>query len=143
MGKECLYCGTTDRELRPYGPGGAALCFPCMAAEPGREEEAGKMFEGHLAIAESQSPTGTAMVSDGVPPVPIDMETLPPGLVVVGHSGVRHEMMKRAGICLECSGDGTLATTDRAVYEPEKYPDELERCEHCKGTGKVDYTELA
>ena len=142
MTKGCHYCGTTEEELRPYGPGGDPLCFACMTAEPEREKEAGKMFEGHIALAESQSPTGTAMVSDGIPPVAVDAEELP-GIIVVGHSGVRHEMMKRAGICLECSGDGEFGKTERACYEPEKYPDELEPCEHCKGTGKVDYTELA
>lgn len=31
---KCVHCGTTDvgtpdSELRPYGPGGAMVCFPC------------------------------------------------------------------------------------------------------------------
>jgi len=39
--------------------------------------------------------------------------------------------------CPECSGDGTLATTDRACYHPEEHPDELETCGICNGAGKL------
>ena len=40
----CYYCGPTEEELRPYGPGGATICFPCMMAVPEREAEAAKNF---------------------------------------------------------------------------------------------------
>lgn len=40
MSGVCCYCGPTDRELRPYGPGGATTCFPCMKAKPEREQAA-------------------------------------------------------------------------------------------------------
>lgn len=33
----CHYHGETDRELRPYGPGGSMICYPCMKATPERE----------------------------------------------------------------------------------------------------------
>lgn len=41
------------------------------------------------------------------------------------------------GGCDRCSGDGKLATTNRAAYYPEKYPDELETCPDCGGLGGV------
>lgn len=43
----CCYCGTS-RDLRPYGPGGAPLCFGCMKATPEREAEAKRQFGGML-----------------------------------------------------------------------------------------------
>lgn len=36
----CHYCGTTEAELRPYGPSGSPLCFPCLKADPAREAAA-------------------------------------------------------------------------------------------------------
>lgn len=29
MKAKCCHCGTADAELRPYGPGGAPVCFDC------------------------------------------------------------------------------------------------------------------
>ena len=46
----CCYCGTTDRELlRPYGPGGADVCFRCMLETPERQNEAKRQFKARLA----------------------------------------------------------------------------------------------
>jgi len=36
----CCYCQSLEKEMRPYGPKGAMLCFDCMMAEPSRETEA-------------------------------------------------------------------------------------------------------
>lgn len=44
----CHYCGPTDRELRPYGPGGATICHPCMKADPDRERAASQVFSALL-----------------------------------------------------------------------------------------------
>lgn len=32
----CFYCGPTEEELRPYGPKGAEVCFPCATSTPER-----------------------------------------------------------------------------------------------------------
>jgi hypothetical protein len=40
----CHYCGPTERELRPYGPGGEDICYPCMKESPEREEAAQNAF---------------------------------------------------------------------------------------------------
>ena len=53
----CHYCGPTEEELRPYGPGGTNICFPCMTATPEREDAAKGVF---LALLD-----GVAAVSDG------------------------------------------------------------------------------
>lgn len=37
---ECHYCGTSEEELRPYGPGGSYICFPCIEDSPERNEAA-------------------------------------------------------------------------------------------------------
>lgn len=29
MAKQCCHCGTDKKELRPYGPNGAWVCFGC------------------------------------------------------------------------------------------------------------------
>ena len=64
----CYYCGTSD-DLRPYGPGGAPLCFPCMKADPAREEEAERQFTVITEAAEAASPYGVAVITpDGVSP---------------------------------------------------------------------------
>lgn len=58
----CHYCGPTDEELRPYGPGGAPICFPCMKAKPEREKaaraELGRRFDkaGPVAVLTPDGP---------------------------------------------------------------------------------------
>lgn len=48
----CHYCGNPngqgDQELRPYGPGGAFVCFGCATATPSREQEATRQFSAAL-----------------------------------------------------------------------------------------------
>lgn len=55
---------------------------------------------------------------------------------IVGSSQVWDRWEAAHGICSACSGDGDLAVTTRAAYEPEKYPDELRLCEACGGSGR-------
>lgn len=60
--RSCCHCKRTDRELRPYGPGGADICFPCMKEDPAREKtakaELGKAFEaaGPVAVLTPRGP---------------------------------------------------------------------------------------
>ena len=60
----CCYCATTDAELRPYGPGGDPICFPCMKASPERERQAesamGTLIEASGAIGDPLIVGGTA-----------------------------------------------------------------------------------
>lgn len=44
----CYYCCRPARELRPYGPDGAAVCFACMSSTPAREAEAVAVFARRL-----------------------------------------------------------------------------------------------
>lgn len=48
----CHYCGAGE-DLRPYGPGGAMVCFPCATATPEREAEAKGAFGALLGAAEA------------------------------------------------------------------------------------------
>ncbi len=67
MGGNCYYCGPTDRDLRPYGPGGATVCFPCATGTPEREAAAKAAFGAQLdamaavtdivVIGQAQGPT--------------------------------------------------------------------------------------
>ena len=45
--KNCTICNQ-EKELRPYGKGGALICFECMKATPETEEEAKKQFAMQL-----------------------------------------------------------------------------------------------
>ena len=49
---KCIYCGDTEKkeevELRPYGPDGAWVCFPCATETPEREKETVKAFHSQL-----------------------------------------------------------------------------------------------
>lgn len=54
MVRICHLCGAGDRELRPYGPGGSPICYPCATGTPEREREAemqfSKRFEGEPIV---------------------------------------------------------------------------------------------
>ena len=66
----CYSCGPTERELRPYGPGGAPICHPCMKADPEREKAASQVYIGKLIEAAGQSNNGTVVIGaeDGPQP---------------------------------------------------------------------------
>lgn len=44
---KCYYCDATG-DLRPYGPNGSMVCFPCATATPEREAEAERNFISQL-----------------------------------------------------------------------------------------------
>ena len=69
--KVCTYCGKgePDRELRPYGPGGAWVCFPCATATPEREAQTGAAFGALLDAAGSMTPVVAVGTSTGPQPV--------------------------------------------------------------------------
>jgi hypothetical protein len=75
----CHYCGPTDKELRPYGPGGSTVCFPCATASPEREQAAKNAFGGLLDAVEVISP-GPVMIGTEDGPVPFDPRVIPPAV---------------------------------------------------------------
>lgn len=77
-GKKCHYCPTTN-DLRPYGPGGAYVCFLCATSSKDREEETASAFGTLLDATEAISPNGPVVIGyseDG--PLPFDPEMLAP-----------------------------------------------------------------
>lgn len=75
----CHYgCGTTEH-LRPYGPGGALICFPCMKAAPERERQAEQAFGAQLDAAQAISDIGSAVLSADRPVVPLMSSDVPRG----------------------------------------------------------------
>lgn len=69
----CHYCGTSEKDLRPYGPGGAWVCFPCAMATPEREAQAEAAFGALLEGAEAISPTGIVAIGEQSGPRPFDL----------------------------------------------------------------------
>lgn len=49
--KECFYCKTTTDELRPYGPKGTWVCFPCAFATPERTRETESALNAQMKAA--------------------------------------------------------------------------------------------
>ena len=75
----CHYCGRTENfprvesrgpqvELRPYGPGGACVCFQCMTATPEREAQARRKFGAQLEAAEAAGSGVSTLTSGGPEP---------------------------------------------------------------------------
>ena len=67
----CHYCGTADG-LRPYGPGGTPICFPCMKAAPDRERAAEAAYGALLDANEAISSTGAVVIGGDAGPQPFD-----------------------------------------------------------------------
>lgn len=70
----CCYCGTTESDLRPYGPGGRPVCFPCMKAKPEREAQAHKALGALIGAAEAASPHGVAVIGTSDGPMPLNLD---------------------------------------------------------------------
>ena len=76
-GPVCYYCEfNVPGNMRPYGPGGAWVCFDCAFETPEREEQAKAAFAALLDAAEAISPTGIAMIGLESGPVPFDPSIL-------------------------------------------------------------------
>ena len=74
----CHYCGRADREVRPYGPGGATVCHPCATETPERQVAAEGAYGALLAAAGAVSPVNTVVIgrqSGPQPYVPRDEES--------------------------------------------------------------------
>ncbi len=77
--RACCYCGSTKREMRPYGPGGSMTCFPCMKSSPDRERAAEQAYHALLDGATVISPSGAVAIGTEDGPVPFDPLSVPPG----------------------------------------------------------------
>lgn len=76
MSGKCYYCGPTDRELRPYGPGGSTVCFPCATATPEREAAAHGAFG---ALLDATSTLGLTAIGTEAGPINVDPSILDGG----------------------------------------------------------------
>lgn len=65
MTRRCLHCGKEDVDLRPYGPNGADVCFPCAmdVKHPERKAEADRQMAKRFLAP------GTVILVPGVGPV--------------------------------------------------------------------------
>lgn len=54
--KSCYYCGTVEKELRPYGPGGAYVCFACAMETPERKRQTESAFSALLDATTAITP---------------------------------------------------------------------------------------
>ena len=73
MRRQCCTCGRAEDhtigergkfkcELRPYGPGGADICFQCATATPEANAQTASAFGALLDATEAISPTGVAVI---------------------------------------------------------------------------------
>lgn len=76
--RTCHYCGPTDRELRPYGPGGSTICFPCATATPEREQAATGAFG---ALLDATSSIGLTAIGADAGPVNVDADVIDMGFM--------------------------------------------------------------
>ena len=54
-------------DLRPYGPNGADVCFPCAMETPERKAEASSMF-----AAQFKACGGVVVIGESIGPYPIE-----------------------------------------------------------------------
>lgn len=102
----CCYCGTTTDELRPYGPGGALVCYPCGHATPERRAETEAAMAAVFGAAEAASPLGGVVLTEGGPnPANLELNRRCP--VIVGETTVgRHTLSVACAKPMPCPVHG-------------------------------------
>lgn len=70
--RACHYCSTTENDLRPYGPGGSWVCFPCGTKTPEGTKQAKSGFSVLWDAAHAISPTGIVAIGETTGPRPFD-----------------------------------------------------------------------
>lgn len=63
----CCYCDGGS-ELRPYGPSGARVCFPCATSTPERNAETNRQIAAQWSAALSVRPAAIELGPDGPQP---------------------------------------------------------------------------
>jgi len=108
---KCHYCQQGEAELgpgalRPYGPGGTAVCFPCVSdeAHPEREQAAHDAFTAQINATMAASPIGGAIVDPDGNLIPATVETLEAlGVPVIEVHECDHP---------ECQGNGQMEVVE-------------------------------
>lgn len=75
--RRCHHChapSSPEVELRPYGPGGAFVCFPCATATPEREAQTAAAFGALLDANSAVSPSGVVAIGAQDEPRPFNPE---------------------------------------------------------------------
>lgn len=70
--KKCHYCGSTTADLRPYGPGGADVCFKCAMATPERKAQAEAAFHTMMDASAAMGDVIVLGGSSGPNPATVD-----------------------------------------------------------------------
>lgn len=72
IARACIHCGSSDTELRPYGPAGADVCFACAFQTPEREAEARRQFalQSEAAEAHAARTDGVVVIGEDCGPYP-------------------------------------------------------------------------
>jgi hypothetical protein len=73
---KCFYCGSTEEELRPYGPNGTNTCYECATSTPERNAKAQAVFGTLLDAAAAVSPLNTVVIGKSSGPQPVLPEDL-------------------------------------------------------------------
>ena len=73
MPRKCYYCGTTTKELRPYGPKGADVCYPC-GTSPEHEQETKAAFGALLDANTAISPLNVVVIGSDEGPQPFNVQ---------------------------------------------------------------------
>ena len=71
--RACYLCGSTTKELRPYGAKGQDICHPCMKDTPEREAEAKQQFYAQLDACGA-----VAVIGTDVGPHPVEHSVVRP-----------------------------------------------------------------
>lgn len=70
MDRKCCYCAQTEDEMRPYGPGGAWVCFAC-ATSPDRMDETRRQMDRAFDEAAAASELGGIVLGHPDGPQPL------------------------------------------------------------------------
>lgn len=75
---DCHYCRKQHEPgaLRPYGPGGSSVCFPCVRADPARERAAQEVYKTLLDANDAISHSGIVAIGESSGPRPFDPDEL-------------------------------------------------------------------
>lgn len=77
--RTCHYCGSSEKELRPYGPGGADVCFACAMETPEREKQTEGSFGALLGSAAAVS--DVVAIGDSGGPRSVDREDVEQAMI--------------------------------------------------------------
>lgn len=90
LNDRCHYCQSVDADLRPYGPGGAFVCFDCAMSTPERKKQTEQAFEQQLEACGN----GPIVIGEVVGPYPLEhnqhIKGIVDGLGILSESKQNH-----------------------------------------------------